>query len=223
MGRTPGCSWERLHRGAWTIEEDSVLINYINAHGPGRWGSLPKRAGLERSGKSCRLRWVNYLRSDIKRGNISPEEEELIIRMHRLLGSRWALIAGRLPGRTGHEIRNYWNSHTFKKHTLENRIVNDESLCFDNMKETVLNKTAVEISSPSPLKPTAVRPREAPVTDYHSDQFVQYLLNVDSVDLDTSNLLLDFLPPLPPTEFSTDFSIDDCEIKDSMVIINCKK
>lgn len=223
MGRAPGCSRERVHRGAWTINEDSVLINYINTHGPGRWGSLPKRAGLERSGKSCRLRWVNYLRSDIKRGNISPEEEELIIRMHRLIGSRWALIAGRLPGRTGHEIRNYWSTHMCKKLMLENRILNVESLCFDNMKETVLNKTAVEINHPSPLKPIAVRPHEVSVTDYHSDHFVHYLLSVDSVDLDTSNLSLDFLPPLPPPEFSTDFSIDDCEIKDSMVIVNFKK
>jgi len=47
-------------------------------------------AGLRRSGKSCRLRWLNYLRPDIKRGNISPEEDELLVKLHRLLGNRYA-------------------------------------------------------------------------------------------------------------------------------------
>lgn len=72
-------------------------------------------AGLLRCGKSCRLRWMNYLRPDIKRGNITPDEDDLIIRMHSLLGNRWSLIAGRLPGRTDNEIKNYWNTHLIKK------------------------------------------------------------------------------------------------------------
>eukprot|EP00253_Pinus_taeda_P013781 PITA_13781 len=88
MGQAPDSSRKYLRRKAWTIEEDSALMEYINAHGEGQWPSLPKRAGLERSGKSCRLRWVNYLRPGIKRGKISPEEEELIKSMHRLLGNR---------------------------------------------------------------------------------------------------------------------------------------
>lgn len=74
-------------------------------------------AGLLRCGKSCRLRWMNYLRPNIKRGNITPEEDDLIIRMHSLLGNRWSLIAGRLPGRTDNEIKNYWNTHLSKKLT----------------------------------------------------------------------------------------------------------
>lgn len=49
-------------------------------------------AGLKRCGKSCRLRWLNYLRPDIKRGNISPGEEDLIIRLHKLLGNRSVII-----------------------------------------------------------------------------------------------------------------------------------
>ncbi|XP_059651213.1 transcription factor MYB1-like isoform X2 [Cornus florida] len=73
-----------------------------------------KLVGLLRCGKSCRLRWMNYLRPDIKRGNISPEEDDLIVRMHALLGNRWSLIAGRLPGRTDNEIKNYWNTHLSK-------------------------------------------------------------------------------------------------------------
>ncbi|KAK8946068.1 Transcription factor MYB12 [Platanthera guangdongensis] len=115
MGRAPCCSKVGLHRGPWTSREDAMLTSYINTHGEGNWSSLPKKAGLLRCGKSCRLRWMNYLRPDIKRGNICPEEEDLIIRLHRLLGNRWSLIAGRLPGRTDNEIKNYWNSHLSKK------------------------------------------------------------------------------------------------------------
>ncbi|KAH0456929.1 hypothetical protein IEQ34_014836 [Dendrobium chrysotoxum] len=115
MGRAPCCSKVGLHRGPWTSREDALLTSYIKNHGTGNWKSLPKRAGLLRCGKSCRLRWMNYIRPDIKRGNISPEEEDLIIRLHSLLGNRWSLIAGRLPGRTDNEIKNYWNGHLSKK------------------------------------------------------------------------------------------------------------
>ncbi|XP_022751750.1 transcription factor TT2-like [Durio zibethinus] len=115
MGRSPCCSKEGLNRGAWTAHEDKILTEHVKAHGEGRWRDLPKRAGLKRCGKSCRFRWLNYLRPDIKRGNISADEEELIIRLHKLLGNRWSLIAGRLPGRTDNEIKNYWNTNLGKK------------------------------------------------------------------------------------------------------------
>ncbi|KAG9146959.1 hypothetical protein Leryth_005216 [Lithospermum erythrorhizon] len=115
MGKAPCCSKVGLHRGPWSSNEDMLLTNYIQTHGEGQWKALPKKAGLLRCGKSCRLRWMNYLRPGIKRGNISSDEEDLIIRLHKLLGNRWSLIAGRLPGRTDNEIKNYWNTHLIKK------------------------------------------------------------------------------------------------------------
>lgn len=115
MGRTPCSLNVGLNRGPWTVEEDSRLTNYIEAHGEGGWTTLPKKAGLLRCGKSCRLRWMNYLRPDVKRGHILLEEEDLILRLHRLLGNRWSLIAGRMPGRTDNEVKNYWNTHLSKK------------------------------------------------------------------------------------------------------------
>ncbi|XP_078434447.1 myb-related protein 308-like [Wolffia australiana] len=111
MGRSPCCEKAHTNKGAWTKEEDQRLIAYIRAHGEGCWRTLPKAAGLLRCGKSCRLRWINYLRPDLKRGNFSEEEDELIIKLHAILGNKWSLIAGRLPGRTDNEIKNYWNTH----------------------------------------------------------------------------------------------------------------
>ncbi|KAI3502355.1 hypothetical protein L1887_30389 [Cichorium endivia] len=115
MGRSPCCEKAHTNKGAWTKEEDDRLIAHIRAHGEGCWRSLPKAAGLLRCGKSCRLRWINYLRPDLKRGNFTEDEDELIIKLHSLLGNKWSLIAGRLPGRTDNEIKNYWNTHIRRK------------------------------------------------------------------------------------------------------------
>ncbi|XP_078441554.1 myb-related protein 308-like isoform X1 [Wolffia australiana] len=115
MGRSPCCEKVHTNKGAWTKEEDQRLIAYIRAHGEGSWRSLPKVAGLLRCGKSCRLRWINYLRPDLKRGNFTEEEDELIIKLHEVMGNKWSLIAGRLPGRTDNEIKNYWNTHIRRK------------------------------------------------------------------------------------------------------------
>ncbi|RRT39860.1 hypothetical protein B296_00041553 [Ensete ventricosum] len=116
MGRSPCCDEIHVKKGPWTPEEDKKLVEYIQLHGHRRsWRELPKNAGLNRCGKSCRLRWTNYLRPDIKRGKLSEEEEGLIVQLHSALGNKWSKISTHLPGRTDNEIKNYWNTHLRKK------------------------------------------------------------------------------------------------------------
>ncbi|CAK9177730.1 unnamed protein product [Ilex paraguariensis] len=115
MGRQPCCDKLGVKKGPWTAEEDKKLISFILTNGQCCWRAVPKLAGLRRCGKSCRLRWTNYLRPDLKRGLLTEAEEQLVIDLHARLGNRWSKIAARLPGRTDNEIKNHWNTHIKKK------------------------------------------------------------------------------------------------------------
>ncbi|XP_047969926.1 myb-related protein 306-like isoform X2 [Salvia hispanica] len=115
MGRPPCCDKIGVKKGPWTPEEDIILVSYIQEHGPGNWRAVPSNTGLLRCSKSCRLRWTNYLRPGIKRGNFNEHEEKMIIHLQALLGNRWAAIASYIPQRTDNDIKNYWNTHLQKK------------------------------------------------------------------------------------------------------------
>ncbi|WJX53992.1 hypothetical protein P8452_39926 [Trifolium repens] len=139
MGHHSCCNQQKVKRGLWSPEEDEKLITYITTHGYGCWSEVPDKAGLQRCGKSCRLRWINYLRPDIRRGRFTPDEEKLIISLHNVVGNRWAHIASHLPGRTDNEIKNYWNSWIKKKIRKHNSASNSSTTTNINTQNHVLD------------------------------------------------------------------------------------
>ncbi|XP_073000665.1 transcription factor MYB17-like [Typha latifolia] len=150
MGRAPCCDKQGLKKGPWTPEEDKILIDYVQTNGHGSWRSLPKLAGLLRCGKSCRLRWTNYLRPDIKRGPFTAEEEKSIIQLHAIVGNKWSTIAAQLAGRTDNEIKNYWNTH-LKKRLLRMGFDPDSST------SAISSSSSSSASSSSPSSTTSLQ------------------------------------------------------------------
>ncbi|GAB4829480.1 hypothetical protein Ancab_019153 [Ancistrocladus abbreviatus] len=150
------CSKQKVKRGLWSPEEDEKLVKCITTHGHGSWSSVPKLAGLQRCGKSCRLRWINYLRPDVKRGTFSEEEERTIIEVHRIVGNRWAQIAKHLPGRTDNEVKNFWNSCIKKKLLAQGLDPNTHNLLPHHNKITKNNTSSHQSRKHAPVFSTTM-------------------------------------------------------------------
>ncbi|TXG61192.1 hypothetical protein EZV62_012555 [Acer yangbiense] len=134
-----------VRKGAWTHEEDNLLRKCIEKYGEQKWHQIPLRAGLKRCRRSCRLRWLNYLTPNIKRGEFTEDEVDMILRLHKLLGNRWSLIAGRLPRRTANDVKNYCNKH------LRRNTVSSKRLDWNGMKiSTNQNTEKINVIKPQP-------------------------------------------------------------------------
>lgn len=163
---------------AWTEEEDHLLRKCIEQHGEGKWRRVPHLAGLNRCRKSCRLRWLNYLRPNIKRGSFAEEEVQLIIRLHRLLGNRWSLIAGRLPGRTANDVKNYWNCHLSKKLNAQETEEEDQDAINVEIRRSQLRSIATTCSM-KPTTPDRIATNSRPTIEESSMSAPFHYVEVD--------------------------------------------
>nr|URY18875.1 MYB protein [Zanthoxylum bungeanum]URY18876.1 MYB protein [Zanthoxylum bungeanum]URY18877.1 MYB protein [Zanthoxylum bungeanum] len=172
MVRAPCCEKMGLKKGPWTPEEDQILINYIKLYGHENWRALPKQAGLLRCGKSCRLRWINYLRPDIKRGNFTREEEDTVIKLHEMLGNRWSAMAAKLPGRTDNEIKNVWHTHLKKR--LQKQQQQEEPVDNKKTESTTSSDMSSVTSSPTPpTTNTCMKTETTSSSENNNDDFVE--------------------------------------------------
>ncbi|KAK7330924.1 hypothetical protein VNO77_25130 [Canavalia gladiata] len=181
MGRAPCCDKANVKRGPWSPEEDSKLKSYIENHGTGgNWIALPQKIGLKRCGKSCRLRWLNYLRPNIRHGGFSEEEDNIICSLYVNIGSRWSIIAAQLPGRTDNDIKNYWNTRLKKKLLGKQRKeqqVQARSLKQEIKKETEDFMLPVGIITQSPYWPTQHSWSNIPPLPNNASSIQNYHLN----------------------------------------------
>ncbi|KAM7492862.1 hypothetical protein LguiA_035783 [Lonicera macranthoides] len=160
--RAPCCDKSKVKKGAWSEEEDLRLISFIRSHGHPNWRSLPSQAGLLRCGKSCRLRWINYLSPDVKRGSFTPQEEHAIINLHHSLGNKWSKIASHFPGRTDNEIKNVWNTHLKKRSVA----VKDDHATYCDTKESS------SLIFPSPSNNSSTTTGEKEINNHNNNNVI---------------------------------------------------
>ncbi|WCJ21045.1 MYB-like transcription factor EOBI [Euphorbia peplus] len=202
MDKRPCNSQEaEVRKGPWTMEEDLILINYIANHGEGVWNSLAKAAGLKRTGKSCRLRWLNYLRPDVRRGNITPEEQLVIMDLHAKWGNRWSKIAKQLPGRTDNEIKNYWRTR-IQKHIKQAEAFSSGSGSGGQCSSEMNNENGISSSSSSQV---------SAMMDTYSPPNYSLINpnNIPQAPFDNANYQPPNLPPHPDHSNETYWTIED--------------
>ncbi|KAL4569903.1 hypothetical protein LXL04_025550 [Taraxacum kok-saghyz] len=196
-----------IKKGAWSEDEDNKLRAYIQRYGHWNWRLLPEFAGLSRSGKSCRLRWMNYLRPNIKHGNFTTEEEDIIVQLHNKLGNKWSEMAAYLPGRSDNEIKNRWHTHLKKRAQVGQRVLEKEPDNANN-KEKFVKISEIKLQQPieSPLSSSSsnllsyffnrsnsegsVEVRPQPVEHTHNFWTEPFLWENDSIISSCDNLFL---------------------------------
>ncbi|XP_059274779.1 transcription factor MYB15-like [Lycium ferocissimum] len=181
-----GTSTEQIiKKGAWSPEEDQKLRDYIMRYGIWNWRQMPKFAGLSRTGKSSRLRWMNYLRPDVKRGPFSVEEVEIVIKTYQELGNRWSAIAAKLPGRTDNEVKNFFHTHLKKHFGLKNDAplkTRARSKRADKTKETDKTNAGKAQERPSP---DDVSSPSSSIITCEEHEMMDHFLNFDCYNLNS--------------------------------------
>ncbi|KAL2245738.1 transcription factor MYB101 [Sesamum indicum] len=198
-----------LKKGPWTTSEDMILVEYVKKHGEGNWNAVQRNSGLMRCGKSCRLRWANHLRPNLKKGAFSAEEEKLIVELHAKLGNKWARMAAQLPGRTDNEIKNYWNTR-LKRRQRAGLPVYPEEVVQQEKHQQLNSSSSVLASSHRPnqiplnfyetfnSQPMIAPPQNQPNAPYINHQLKLYRASNGSLALSLANSNSSFTPSVLP-------------------------
>ncbi|KAL0343059.1 UNVERIFIED_CONTAM: Transcription factor [Sesamum angustifolium] len=224
MGRQPCCEKVGLKRGPWTVEEDKKLITFILTNGQCCWRAVPKLAGLLRCGKSCRLRWTNYLRPDLKRGLLSEYEEKMVIDLHAQLGNRIGNIVVNSKMVSLQMVQNSFSS------PRKNRQRDQESL--EHPHQEKLRKMGIDPLTHKPLQPptTEPPPEEAAEPKRPEEEVVQPAAEATSLPESTMTESAEFhihedkiTSPFDSSELllvnNSDFCIDEIPVIEPQEII----
>lgn len=192
-----------LKKGPWTSAEDAILVDYVNKHGEGNWNAVQKHSGLSRCGKSCRLRWANHLRPDLKKGAFTPEEERRIIELHAKMGNKWARMAVELPGRTDNEIKNFWNTRT-KRRQRAGLPIYPPDICMQTLNDNTQNQNMVTFTN-GDTSHSEILPNNTfriPAVEFKNLELNHELYSPNILDISGGNFLdipgNSFLPHGPP-------------------------
>ncbi|XP_015086001.1 transcription factor DUO1-like isoform X1 [Solanum pennellii] len=193
-----------IKKGPWKEEEDQVLIKHVKKYGPRDWSSIRSKGLLQRTGKSCRLRWVNKLRPNLKNGvKFSAEEERTVIELQAQFGNKWARIATYMPGRTDNDVKNFWSSRQKRLAKILRNSVPQPSKPQKNISKEA--PELLKVSSVEEPKLNSSADERALVVSQHCSS--SYTNNFDTINMVplpelVNSTSLPFDQELPPLEFT---------------------